>query len=1409
MTTESSEATQSGTDAAPKGLFGKIFGEKKQIRKAKMGQEMQMYYNEELKCWVMPGEEDAKRKEVEALRAPPMMPSSAVSEASGSASVAGPQAGGPGPGPTRQAGLASRYAAMPTMSVSDGQTQTQGSVMAGLKPPPVGGFGVGAMGSMGSGQFQPMQPFKPVGGAGAGGAGAQSQAPAQGNVWQKQRMELKRQISSHDEGDGDVRGGTSADVDQMDPMTTGRMADDSNDATNANANSTQSTTASIDPFVLEVLSFWSYYREAGYEVDAMLEWVGENYGEDVAGELDCESLLMDERVMEAVVAYKATHMNDAGGIDAAAEGAASAVDADVGEGAYADASAGQAYEEQQYPQEPGAVGAAEPPPLDAYQGGYEMAGFGGMDAEGGGGYEAGVDAAGGVPQVDANQEYGYETPADVLSPADHAHQQQQHHHQQQQEQHMPYTDNALYAEATGADHTQLDTIRTPMATPTKSTGTPITSPSMLKMQMIAMQDHIYMESHLLKTIEEHTTIIEALKTKLDAVADEASSSKYQLEEKVEELRAVQDELDALVQSQAASAAEAAETEQAAKEAVEEAMSANEALEKRLEDLQAELTAARAVLESEQDERDQRAADLENDVLALRDQVSALEEEKAELAEQTALEEMTRARDELSDEVRGLREELAAIQAASAECLATGTGTGTGTGASGAHEELLQQLSAIEAEKAAMQDDFQTMLDERDAEIMQLEARVMLSESAVQSASQSAREEVRSEVRIELRDELTAELRPQLLEEAKLHALSEMADEKEQLLRRQLELEAQVEQLSAAVPAAAADQTDSVDSAERAALDSAQERVQELERKFALAKKKIHAQTSQIDKLTAEIAEKQQLVNAGGDVRDQEQPRVDEAALGALFAENASLKATIDALQLRIGEAEAVHEQEIGNLMKENDQLMDALSEKEDHMEMVTTELAQLRADAEASPSLEASAETAKLAEELDRLREAEAALQEERASREEFRQHVEAEQLRMYDQIAEYEGQVELLKEALGEAQSDATGAAEEADGLRQQVEGLRAEIEDLEDRLQQQIEQIEQLQLQAAAADPTEAITEATKELAALLEQRTSELVSLQESLDVERMERNTAEEDLRQRVAQLQEQFSFVEEAASTAQQALMEERGAKDLVSAQYAELSEKMQEMVVQLNQAQHEAQEAADDVACLRSELDRSRDAREAETAEMAELKATLADYESSLQEANETLENAQRDIAELTEMVEGGGDGNGGRGNGDERIEELEREISGLRHQLASMSEGAGTHQDELRKYKLQLVKAKKLRAADQEKIEELQNSIDDLNEAVALAMQSTTRGDQGDGAAVNELDAINQELESSLTDALTALGQEEAKVVRLVELLTVAGLTDDEIQAELDSVADEVGYGDGEGHGAVADQASDSDDLL
>ena len=74
--------------------------------------------------------------------------------------------------------------------------------------------------------------------------------------------------------------------------------------------------------------------------------------------------------------------------------------------------------------------------------------------------------------------------------------------------------------------------------------------------------------------------------------------------------------------------------------------------------------------------------------------------------------------------------------------------------------------------------------------------------------------------------------------------------------------------------------------------------------------------------------------------------------------------------------------------------------------------------------------------------------------------------------------------------------------------------------------------------------------------------------------------------------------------------------------------------------------------------------------------------------------------------------------------------------------------------------------------------------------MSSAVAPRAGSDDQTAELDAINQELESSLTDALTALGQEEAKVVRLMELLNNAGLTEDEIQVELDTVAEQVGFG-------------------
>jgi chromosome segregation ATPase len=1414
MTTAAS--SESGTAEASKGgLIGKIFGQKPKIRKAKMGQEMQMYYNEELKCWVMPGEEAEKRREVEALRAPPVIPSgsgapSAVSGVGGDGSVnssGNDRATGTNATGSRSSNpLASRYAAMPTMSVRDGQSEAQQSVLAGLKPPPVGYLGGGfEMGRPGLGQFQPMQPFKPAVASSDGGGKAGHQ-----NVWQQQRMKQQEdsdKLEESREGAPEDRG-TVADYARQslerdrldhDPAPAeigehgGNIGFDGYDANGEQSYSHGAKLTAMDPFVLEVLSFWSYYRTAGYELEAMMEWVAENYGEDVAGELDCEALLMDALVIEAVEAYKATHMNEDVPLDGGYDEPSAGVDGN-----------GQLDGMQDLGPEVGGD--------DEYQAyGGTMAGFGGADAEGG--YhgaevapemapEAGVEVPSAVqartenadyqPQAHQHpgQEYGYETPAGVLSPADHHHSRPKEHNLMQQpeyqleheydaqpeEQQVSYLENAMYDQIAGdlatggapgesqqmslddrgpeGDGHAVDRVdevhRTPTASPNRLTeSSNLTTPTTIKLQTIAMQDHLHMESHLLKVIDGHAATIQGLTAKLEAAMEEASSGKIQIEDQDEELRKLRAELDQLAEAHAKGAAEAAEAEAAARKAADASQAAASDLEMRLEEAQAEMTAveaARNVLETEKEAREQRAIDLENDVLALRDQVVALEEQKAELAQmaegaghdrdvfnqqQQDLVKIRMERDELSAEANRLLEALAASEAVAAANVAESSGDQTLE-----IEELLKKMSLLEEEKCTMQDEFQNMLDERDAEIMQLEARVMLSESAVQSAKDEAR------------DALIEETRRQLLEE--------MAGEKEQQMMRLCELEALAEGKDAEVA-------------------NAEERIRELERKFALAKKKIHAQTSQVERLTAERQE----------VLDRGQPtgQLDDEAMNELAAENTELKANIDALESRINEAETTHEQEIGNLMKENDQLMDALSEKEDHLEMIVTELAQLRSEAETNRN--ACDEISRMSDELEGLRNAvavaEAALQEERASRETFRTHVEAEELRLYDQIRELEDQVSFLKETLGDAEEAARVATEEAQEARSAAEEARAAAAESEG-------------LHSAEAISA-AVDDATRDLTALLAEKAAELAALNESLDIERTDRSATEENLRQQVAQLEEQFSFLEESASAAQQTLMEERGAKDMASAQCTELSERMQVMLAKLGEAEQAAQDACDDARGLREEMDRISQISDAREAEIAQLKATLADYESSLLDANETLENAQRDIAELTELVECNGVG-GGETPGDGRAEELEREISSLKHQLASLSESASNHQDDLRKYKLQLVKAKKLRAADQEKIEELQNSVDELNNAVAVAMSTAgpARASDDGNDHTAELDAINQELESSLTDALTALGQEEAKVVRLMELLNVAGLTEDEIQVELDTVAEQVGFGGDDG---------------
>lgn len=160
----------------PAGLVGRLFGGGgKRYRAAKMGGELDMYYNDEvrcattrdrraviaaipaapglalhsrslstlarllcvqLKCWVERGQEEAKRKELAALSAPPPKAMSAASLAGGAAAEdAGPAASsGPpvfaGARVQQRIGVATRYAAAPNLAAATSEA-SGGSFMSG------------------------------------------------------------------------------------------------------------------------------------------------------------------------------------------------------------------------------------------------------------------------------------------------------------------------------------------------------------------------------------------------------------------------------------------------------------------------------------------------------------------------------------------------------------------------------------------------------------------------------------------------------------------------------------------------------------------------------------------------------------------------------------------------------------------------------------------------------------------------------------------------------------------------------------------------------------------------------------------------------------------------------------------------------------------------------------------------------------------------------------------------------------------------------------------------------------------------------------------------------------------------------------------------------------------------------
>eukprot|EP00889_Picochlorum_renovo_P005223 jgi/Picre1/32253/NNA_007599.t1 len=336
--------------------------------------------------------------------------------------------------------------------------------------------------------------------------------------------------------------------------------------------------------------------------------------------------------------------------------------------------------------------------------------------------------------------------------------------------------------------------------------------------------------------------------------------------------------------------------------------------------------------------------------------------------------------------------------------------------------------------------------------------------------------------------------------------------------------------------------------------------------------------------------------------------------------------------------------------------------------------------------------------------------------------------------VEDKEVKLKVLDEKLSEQERKLLKAKKKIQAQNTQIDELTADCKSLEQQLDDGKHKRETLMMEKSAMEQRIRLLE--KDL------KNSEQSYIQEIEDLRR-ERQTMtdklchkESDLEEmaeelsRLRSVEDQLTHWEHAASAAQDALLEEKVDRDFAQAQVAELEQQL----AKISQELIEARSRIEDVE---------------------QLKHNLAEQFEDMQH---TLQSQCEDYS--TRL----------RGSS---TEDLEAEVASLRHQLASLSGGVSQKDEEVRKYKLQLVKAKKLRASDQERIDELE----EMNREYEAKLQESA----------GRLQIADDD---SLDEALVALGQEEAKVSRLVELLRMAGLTDGEIDAELASVELEVGFG-------------------
>ena len=654
---------------------------------------------------------------------------------------------------------------------------------------------------------------------------------------------------------------------------------------------------------------------------------------------------------------------------------------------------------------------------------------------------------------------------------------------------------------------------------------------------------------------------------------------------------------------------------------------------------------KAIAEAAVSARDAQLVGLRNELSAAQEAITRAEEDASDRVASALQDVRDKMQTALAEAISEKDSELAKLEAA-----------------------LREEMAAQAAQLAAAEDELCTTVDEKDGEIMQLEARAITAE---QEASETKAA------------------------------------------------------LEAATAAAATHQSE---------LEVAQTRAKDMERKFAIARKKIAAQQAQHEALATEAAALKVQVESGTAGRDAELAQM-AAALEAAAQEQQRLMNEAATLQARLIAAEESSQTSNSGREQEFEEMAVALESAYAAQETLANEATALQSRVD----------------ELSAAKDAE-----------------------IHALTASHERQIAAMSAALENASNAQQDLSVEANALQARLDELNASSD---------------AEMQSLVADRTQLID--------MLAHRDATLEAM--SLEIET----------------LRETAASAGETHANAAQLAAELTAAREQI-AQWTSLAE-------DTNSRYNAAEEA---LAAERAAREEAANAAAMMQQELASLQGVLAATEAQLNEVaamqdvagHEEVEMLRQQLDEMDAELAAARAAiqSFNRGEFEDAVEEVEE----LKSQLSVASQVATAKEEELRKYKLQLVKAKKVRAADGDKITALEEAKAAAEAAVVEAQARAATAEAAAAAAVvvappapllvappapsaasaeelaslrEEINALQEQMDAlraasaesdeGLNEALSALGAEEAKVARLAEMLAEKGVPENVVEEELAAI--------------------------